>query len=489
MNHIRYTILLLAGLLTGCSKWNLDDKIIKPTVTPTGIAVTLNDLKPKQLDNTSATISFKVDKPDAAVEYGVVLTTDPAQVASVIAGTVAPVRRVGAAGVNPDNFAITGLSENTLYYAVPYAKNATGQYNFSPQAVTFQTKFGRLNAIWGQLASFPAERAFAWNPIFTIDGKVYVGGATQAVTGNGKYYFKQLYVYDPLTNIWTQLKDFPGTARLEPTVAVLNGKAYVMFGAAAGQSSYVADAWEYDPTADSWRQLTNPPATRTGGMGVYNMQAGAIPFVYNNRACALFGRGTYNNDFKQVNIYNSLFTLDPTGAGSWDVSFPFDDKGVAKNILYAAARSGAFSVQYNGWVYFGGGLAASNYNATGANIPYSTYFNSRQIWGYNTDTKDLKQIALLPTTFNDCSDPNLTYGRMQGMAFLVGSKMYISDCSSQIWIIDLASGNFTPQLSATLRHPSNDKKGIGVSVGTKIYFGLLPPSGQTQGDWWEFVPN
>lgn len=497
MRFTRYALLLVALFAGSCSTWNVADKEIKPdgttpTPPPTPVpnsngAVTLNSAKPTALGHTTATISFKVEKPQGVVEYGAVLTTNPSDINAVIAGTSAPLRKpVTAAfpGTGTVDFELTGLNENSLYYAVPYVKDGAGKTTFCNAAVGFKTKYPATNANWRQLANLPTQRAYAYNPLFTIDGKVYVGGADQESPQAGYYYFKQLYEYDPQTNIWTKKKDFGGTARSEPTVAVLNNKAYIMFGTALG-GGYTPDAWEYDPAADSWRQVAVPPPTATGGQGQYNKQAGAIPFVYNNRVWALFGRGTFNDDPKLVNIYNSLYAFEPA-TNTWTVSFPLNEQKYPTEVIYAAARSAAFSFQYDKWVYFGGGLAASSYNATGTSLPYARYFVSRQIWGYNVETKETKKIALLPASFNDCSDPNATGGRMAGFAFVVGSKAYITDCNDgNVFIMNLTSGDFTPQattLKIGIGSSRRGTTGIGIGVGNKAYYGLR------NADWWEFTP-
>ncbi|QIP13108.1 hypothetical protein G8759_10955 [Spirosoma aureum] len=444
--------------------------------TPTVSTVALLNTKPLQLGNISATVSFTVDPAAAVTEYGMVLTPDPNQISALMAGTAAPVRRfVTAAPANGKiDFEIKDLTENSPYYAVAFAKDATGKTVFSKEFAGFQTKFGQRGN-WRQLANLPTQRAYVFNPMFTINGKVYVGSQSTG-TSSEYYYFKQLYEYDPATNLWTQKKDFPGSGRTETTVAVLNNKAYILFGTNKG--SYTPDAWEYDPSGDSWRQLSNPPATKTGGQGIYNQQAGGIPFVYNNRVYSLFGRGP-STDPSLTNIYNSQYALDPTGNGTWEVSFPFNDKGLTNDVIYAAARSSAFSFQNGNILYFGGGLVASAYTSS-FGPTYASYFNTRQIWTYNLDTKDLKKVALLPNTFNDCSSGNDSGGRMQNCAFIVGSKAYIIDCSHNTWVMDLTT-NATPTLLSTLNNPTGTV-GIGVGVGTKAYFGLR------NADWWEFTP-
>ena len=463
--------------------------MVKQVKTDPGIvaigAVSLTNNKPSQLGNNSATVNIKVEQPGAVAEYGVVITSNPNQVPDLKSGVAAPQIRTTPGpfpAVGTLDFEIKGLTENSPFFVVAYAKDKGGKTVYSNESVGFQTKYG-VRGNWQQLANFPTERAYSYNPLFTIGGKVYVGSQSIGASSN-YYYFKQLYEYDPATNFWTQKKDFPGTGRTEATVAVLNNKAYVMFGATKG--AYFSDAWEYDPASDSWRQLTNPPATKANGSGVFNQQAGAIPYTWNNQVYALFGRGPQNGNVDQTTIYNSLYTLNPSGNGSWGVSFPFNEKGIAENVIYAAARSSAFSFQYDKWLYFGGGVAASSYNGIGPNLPYNTYFNSRQIWVCNVETGELSKAATLPGNFNDCSDPNATGGRMSGFAFVVGSKAYITDCTdNQMFIMDLSSSNpsiQTTTLRANIGPNRTGTTGIGIGVGNKAYFGLR------NADWWEFTP-
>jgi hypothetical protein len=451
-------------------------------------SVSLTYPKPLQLGHNSATIGFKVDKPGSVTEYGVIFTPDESQVPKIQDGSFATNRRfiIGAFPASGTvNFEVKDLLENALTFAVPYVKDASGTSYFSKQYVGFQTKYGQRGN-WRQLANLPAQQALAtvYNTLFTIGGKVYVGGNG---TGSTDFaYLKKIYEYDAETNIWSVKRDFPGTSRIEPTVAVLNDKAYILFGAikSTGVQGYATDAaWEYTPATDTWRQITsNPPVTSPGGTGAYNLQQGGIPFVYNNRVHSLFGRGPSTSS-SFTNLYNSLYSLDPSSNGTWQISFPLANKGLATADLYNITRSSAFTVQDGDWVYYGGGVIAAEYTALGTNVNFGRDFNSRQIWGYNARTGDVKKVALLPSTFNDCSTTGPTGdtgGRMQNTAFKIGSKAYIVDCSHKTWVLDLIT-LATPVNVPSLNNPTGTV-GIGVSVGDKAFFGLR------NADWWEFTP-
>lgn len=106
---------------------------------------------------------------------------------------------------------------------------------------------------WVQVADIPTGRH---HPIsFSLEGKGY------AVTGSNSSSqpTKDFYQYDPVTNSWDTLVDFPGTARSFGIGTVLNGRAYIGFGATLTQ--YLDDFWRYDPQSDQWTQLATCPCS------------------------------------------------------------------------------------------------------------------------------------------------------------------------------------------------------------------------------------
>jgi N-acetylneuraminic acid mutarotase len=89
---------------------------------------------------------------------------------------------------------------------------------------------------------------------FSLDGKGY------AITGTTptSSYTKDVYQYDPVTDSWTSLADFPGPARSYSIGVVNGGKAYMGFGA-KGTDDYLDDLWSYDPSDSTWTELENCP--------------------------------------------------------------------------------------------------------------------------------------------------------------------------------------------------------------------------------------
>ena len=107
-----------------------------------------------------------------------------------------------------------------------------------------------LNAqSWVQVANIPTGRH---HPItFTLEGKGYAVTGTRS---NGQP-TDDFYRYDPITDSWTTLADFPGAARSFGIGTVLNGMAYIGFG--ANNIQYLKDLWRFDPQTGQWTQLSS----------------------------------------------------------------------------------------------------------------------------------------------------------------------------------------------------------------------------------------
>lgn len=102
---------------------------------------------------------------------------------------------------------------------------------------------------WVQMANAPITRH---HPIsFSLNGKGYaVTGSLSSGSGSD-----DVIEYDPISNTWTTLADFPGTPRSFGIGAVTNGLAYLGFGATSVQ--YLNDFWSFDAITGTWTQLAS----------------------------------------------------------------------------------------------------------------------------------------------------------------------------------------------------------------------------------------
>jgi N-acetylneuraminic acid mutarotase len=95
---------------------------------------------------------------------------------------------------------------------------------------------------------------------FGIGDIAYVGfGHGNNFQGNLSIY-KDFYQFDPATDEWTQLNDFPGEARVAGTQFDYNGKGYILSGDGDNHSFMEeGEFWEYEPETDTWTQLPSHP--------------------------------------------------------------------------------------------------------------------------------------------------------------------------------------------------------------------------------------
>ncbi|MCB9336652.1 MAG: tail fiber domain-containing protein [Lewinellaceae bacterium] len=198
-------------------------------------------------------------------------------------------------------------------------------------------KYNPATDSWTQLNDFPANfDARSGAVSFMVGGEAYVGTGL----ASGSTYKKDLWKYDPATDSWTQLNDFPANfdARLAVVSFVLGGEAYVGTGEASG-FTYKKDLWKYNPATDSWTQLNDFPAN-------FDARRSAIAFMLSGEAFVGTGIGTTGAFFKK-----DLWKYDPA-TDSWtqlnDFPANFD------------ARWGVVSFVVGGEAYVGTGIASGN---------------------------------------------------------------------------------------------------------------------------------
>jgi hypothetical protein len=92
------------------------------------------------------------------------------------------------------------------------------------------------------------------------------------------YTSNEFYRYNPLTDSWTKLANFPATFRYNAVFFALGN--YIYFGTGNNGSFYYNDIWRYDPLANTWMQVSLIPVER--GFGV--------AFTANGKAYIGYGR-------------------------------------------------------------------------------------------------------------------------------------------------------------------------------------------------------
>lgn len=126
-----------------------------------------------------------------------------------------------------------------------------------------------VNDSWSQMANFPGGSREG-TVHFALNGLGYVGcGLNNLGTYAG---LDDFYTYDDVLNTWTQVGNFPGPARHSAVSFVLNNKAYVTTGNTGNTSGTTFDdLWEFNPVGGVWTQLPSLPDTARQSGGAFSV--------------------------------------------------------------------------------------------------------------------------------------------------------------------------------------------------------------------------
>ena len=243
---------------------------------------------------------------------------------------------------------------------------------------------------WSKMASLPSdarESAIA----FSIGEYGYVGLGKDCL-GMGvcdHHFFKDLWRYNPSTNSWTEMAEFPGTPRAYATSFVIGNKAYVTGGSSQGDN----DLWEYNPENNQWTKKADYP----GGCS-----SRAVSLSINGRAYVGFGwSGSTCKDF-------------------WEYK-PATDQWIAKPEFPGEARYDAFAVS----------LKHKGYLMTGINQATTGDSFHTDLWEYEPNGEVWTKIE---TIFPGKGRVNLVGGAFEDKFVVgLGSKDPFSSFPSEIY--------------------------------------------------------
>ena len=244
-------------------------------------------------------------------------------------------------------------------------------------------EYNPLSNVWAQKASLPAGvKGRMHVATFVINNKGYiVGGALGPLDG---FETNETWEYDPLNDSWLQRSGIP-VAREFATGFAINGKGYIAMGLTVPAGIYLNDVLEYDPVANTWITKSNLTAP-----GQNLSRAKPISFVINNKAYIGTGHRINPGD---IAYFKDLWEYDPS-ANTWiqKANFPPGERSTA--VGFASSTTG----------YVGTGLQ---------------YFFGQPVW-----MKDFWMYRPLTNTWTQLPDfPG--YGRNQATGFFVGNRGYI----------------------------------------------------------------
>ena len=295
-------------------------------------------------------------------------------------------------------------------------------------------KYNAQTSTWTRLNNFPGSLR-GGQVSFVANGKGYMGLGYQVTTGSfsDALYMKDLWEYDPTSDTWSSKADFPGSARSDASVFVINNVAYVGAGytkdVAGPTNPYtLKDFYSFDSTSNAWQGIPELPGlprayattfslNNKGYIGLGSLGTGASIYytpgisteIANNLAFntipvdAPYGRPSssvgefYAFDFWEYN---------PTSR-TWESMGNFPGRVVvAGDAGYGRARADTMFVSLNdkGYVTFGGG--------NGENEIYSNLY-TRTMWEFNPR-------AIL----NKWREYNTSYEKLSTTGFVLNGEIF-----------------------------------------------------------------
>lgn len=112
---------------------------------------------------------------------------------------------------------------------------------------------------WTALAFLPTPDRRVGGVAFSIGGRGYYGLGIHAEAGAQRMK-REFFAYNPLTNRWRRMVDFPGDGRLDAMAFTVGDKAYVGLGYA---ERFTRDVYAYDGGKDHWDRVADFPGGPT----------------------------------------------------------------------------------------------------------------------------------------------------------------------------------------------------------------------------------
>ena len=200
-----------------------------------------------------------------------------------------------------------GVTINNKAY-VGFGSTSNGQYP------TDWWEYDMDNDVWNQKSNFPGDGR-EHPAMISVNNKIYMGCG-----GNNNGNLRDWWEYDILTDVWTQKSDLISNERHHPFYFGIGNYAYVGFGHGSypgpgsnpSSSSYIYnDFFRYDPSSDTWIQLGNfPSEARVAG----------TQFSYNGKGYILSGDGDdhgplSSGEFWEYNPLNDSWNQLPSHPG------------------------------------------------------------------------------------------------------------------------------------------------------------------------------
>lgn len=210
---------------------------------------------------------------------------------------------------------------------------------------SFGISISSLAQGWTQLTDFPSS-ARDDGTSFTLNEITYCGtGLNESWNPTNDF-----YAFDMTNDSWTPIAGLPSNEARQYANGFSSGNTGFIFGGLNG-TGYLNDVWAYDPTADSWSIRTPMPAVG---------RSGASCFVIGDTAYIMGGQTATNQSLSEVWAYSM-------NSDTWTQKNPLPD---------SLWRASATSYQDQGYLLFGRDNAGNYKNALYAYSPTTDSWNS-----------------------------------------------------------------------------------------------------------------
>lgn len=202
------------------------------------------------------------------------------------------------------------------------------EYQFTSDVYQFDLETNR----WSKVSAYPDTRLLHYT-VFAGDKYGYMLGGQWINSNNYVFSVNAFKRYDPTTDTWKRMPNFPGTSRSELRSVKVGNNVIIFGGASMGSSggtAYPADCWEFNLSTETWKQIKNFPAH----INAYH----SFAFELNGKA---YIGGGFNNNL----ISSSIYEYDPIAE-----TFTKKDNIIDNSMRVLAS---AASINGKGYIIFG----------------------------------------------------------------------------------------------------------------------------------------
>lgn len=262
----------------------------------------------------------------------------------------------------------------------------------------------------------------------------------------------EVWRYNPNTDTWQQMSNFPGASRKFATAFSLNGKGYA--GTGLSDTSLMKDFWAYDPATDVWSSVQDLGTFVTPVANPRRDASSASLFNFGYVICGYDGTSGFAKQ---------LYSFDPTADTMWRKKKNFTN--LPDQTTFGRRWGVAFEL--NSKLYYGTGFSSSN-------------DSRKDVWSYDPIRDLWTQVA------DFAGD-----ARSNAVAVVSYNRAYVGAGSNDILLKDFYRYNSSLNTwTYVADYPHTACNLSAFTINDRMFVGLGNDSaGVPFGDFYEFTPD